>query len=266
MPTTVSITRLMGNTALPADTPRLSLIMPCYNEDQAVGYSIPRLLGAFRTARINLQLITVDNGSTDRTRKLLTEFAANNPEVSLCALNVNQGYGNGILQGIPLCSGEWLGFVHADGQVDPEDVVRLFEAAAATDGNVLAKVCRRFRMDGWKRKIVSGGYNVLVRMLWPGLPSADINGSPKLLKRDHALALNLQSKDWFLAPEIMIKAHRLGLRVLELNVFARMRSNGLSHVRVGTCWEFLVNLLKARLTPSFRATDSARSHVEQASR
>jgi len=250
--------------------PQLSLIMPCYNEDQTVTYTVPRLLQAFRDADIKLQLIAVDNGSTDRTRELLGDLAKQHAEIEIRPLDTNEGYGNGILQGIPLCTGEWLGYVHADGQVDPEDVVRLYQAAAATDGRVLAKVRRRFRMDGWKRKIVSGSYNLFMRILWPRLPSLDVNGTPKLLKREYALAMHLQSKDWFLDPELMIKAHRLGLRVFEVNVFARMRSNGLSHVRPGTCWEFFWNLLRARLTPSFRVgpkgADTGVSRVEQVTR
>ena len=251
-------------------TPRLSLIMPCYNEDQTVTNTVPRLLEAFQAADIGLQLVAVDNGSVDRTREKLRELAGQHPEMEILPLDTNEGYGNGILQGLPLCTGEWLGYVHADGQVDPEDVVRLFQAADATDGRVVAKVRRRFRMDGWKRKIVSGGYNLFIRILWPKLPSLDVNGTPKLLKREHALALHLQSKDWFLDPELMIKAHRLGLRVFEVNVFARMRSNGLSHVRAGTCWEFFWNLLRARLTPSFRmgtkGTDTGASQLEQTTR
>jgi hypothetical protein len=60
--------------------------------------------------------------------------------------------------------------------------------------------------------------------------------------------MQLESKDWFLDPEIMIKAHYLGVRVLEHNVFARMRSRGLSHVKAGTCWDFLRGLFRYRFT------------------
>src|SRR5207244_13655729 len=66
--------------------------------------------------------------------------------------------------------------------------------------------------------------------------SMDVNGTPKILPRDVLLGMDLQSKDWFLDPEIMIKAHTLGLRIIEFNAFARMRGSGVSHVRVGTCW------------------------------
>ena len=167
----------MTTSAKRTDAPRLSLIMPCYNEDQTIGYTVPRLLQAFRDAGVSLQLVAVDNGSTDRTRELLRNLATEHAEIEVRPLDTNEGYGNGILEGIPLCTGEWLGYVHADGQVDPEDVVRLYEAAAATDGRVLAKVRRRFRMDGWKRKVVSEAYNLLIRILWPRLSSLDVNGT-----------------------------------------------------------------------------------------
>jgi hypothetical protein len=98
------------------------------------------------------------------------------------------------------------------------------------------------------RKLVSAAYNLLVRCLWPRLQSVDVNGSPKIVHRDHLLVMQLTSKQWFLDPEIMIKAHYMGVRVLEFNVFARMRGSGLSHVRAGTCWEFLKNLLYYRFS------------------
>jgi hypothetical protein len=89
-------------------------------------------------------------------------------------------------------------------------------------------------------------YNALVTILWPRLGSIDVNGLPKIVHRDVIAAMRLESKNWFLDPEIMIKAHYLGVRVLEMNVFARMRSNGLSHVRPSACVEFLLNLLRFR--------------------
>ena len=77
-------------------------------------------------------------------------------------------------------------------------------------------------MDGPLRKLISITYNLLIRMLWPGLQSLDINGTPKILPRPALEAMRLESRGWFLDPEIMIKAHYMGLRVLEFNAFARM--------------------------------------------
>ncbi len=165
----------------------------------------------------------------------------------------NEGYGNGILKSIPVCSAPWIGIIPADGQVDAEDTARLFEIVKHTDGRVMGKVRRRFRLDGFARKVVSVLYNGFVWLLWPRLGSIDVNGVPKIVHRDVLAAMDLQSKDWFLDPELMIKAYYLDVRVLEMNVFARMRSNGLSHVRASACIEFFLNLLRFRfggaLTP-----------------
>jgi glycosyltransferase involved in cell wall biosynthesis len=233
-------------------TPDISIIMPCYNEEEAVGYTIPKLTSAFEKAGYCLELVAVDNGSYDRTGELIKGFAERNASVVYHRVEQNRGYGYGVLCGIGRCRAPWVGIIPADGQVDAEDVVRLYESALATNFRVLAKVRRRFRMDGLTRKVVSTGYNILVRVLWPRLASIDINGSPKILPRDYLLRMQLKSNDWFLDPEMMIKAHYMGLRILELNVFARLRGSGVSHVRAGTCWEFFRNLVLFRISGDWK--------------
>lgn len=229
-------------------TPSLSIVMPCYNEEAILGYTVPKLVEAFRRGGFHLQLIGVDNGSHDRTGEILQNLSTRYSEVVCHRVAINIGYGNGILQGIPLCTAAWIGMIPADGQVDAEDVVRLFETALAAGGPVLAKVRRRFRMDGLSRKIISALYNLFVRILWPKLGSIDVNGTPKILPREAILSMNLRSQDWFLDPEIMVKAHYMGIRVLEFNAFGRLRGAGLSHVKATTCWEFFRNLLVFRFS------------------
>lgn len=238
--------------------PEISLIMPCYNEQEVIPYTIPQLVQAFEAAGHRLELVACDNGSADRTGEIIRQFAARGLPVVYHRVERNEGYGNGILQAVPVCSAPWIGVIAADGQVDAEDAARLFDIVKHTDGRVIGKVRRRFRMDGVKRKVVSVLYNGFVFTLWPGIGSIDINGLPKIVHRDVLMAMHLQSKNWFLDPEMMIKAQYLGVRVLEMNVFARMRSNGLSHVRPSACVEFFVNLLRFRFGTSLRAWRSRR--------
>lgn len=228
------------------ELPELSLIMPCYNEQEAIPYTIPQLVQAFAKGGHRLELIAVDNGSKDRTGEVIKAFEAQGTGVVHHRVEPNEGYGNGVLKTFAVCRAPWIGIIPADGQVDAEDVARLFEAIKHTDGMVLGKVRRRFRMDGPLRKVVSIAYNALVYVLYPRLGSIDINGSPKMIHRDVLAVMDCKEKQWFLDPEMMIKAHHLGVRVLEMNVFARMRSNGLSHVRGSTCIEFLKKLLSYR--------------------
>jgi glycosyltransferase involved in cell wall biosynthesis len=226
--------------------PEVSFIMPCYNEQEMIPYTIPEFVRAFAAAGHRMELVACDNGSSDRTGEIIKDFVAQGLPVVYHRVEVNEGFGNGVLQSIPVCTAPWIGIMPADGQTDAEDVARLFQIVKHTDGRVIGKVRRRFRMDGLTRKIVSVGFNALVFVLWPGLGSLDVNGNPKIIHRDVIAAMDLRSKRWFIDPEIMVKAHYLGVRLLEMNVFARMRSRGLSHIRASACVEFLVGLLKLK--------------------
>lgn len=227
----------------------VSIVMPCYNEAESVPHTVPRLVRAFSQIECRFEIITVDNGSRDATWDKLGELAAKHPQtLRPVRVETNGGYGNGILTGIRHATGTWILTVAADGQVDAEDVVRLYEACSVTDGRVLGKVRRRYRMDGFPRKVISVSYNCFVRLLWPRLGSWDVNGQPRMLRADVVQAMDLQSTNWLLDPEMLIKAHYMGIRVLEVNVFARMRGNGLSHVRMTTCWEFFKYLVAFRFS------------------
>jgi glycosyltransferase involved in cell wall biosynthesis len=215
---------------------------------QRGGYTIRRLHQVFERAGHRLEIVAVDNGSRDRTGAIIADLAQQGLGVVPCRVERNEGFGHGVLTGLPLASANLVGIIPADGQVDAEDVVRLFEAALSADGKVIAKVRRRFRMDGLLRKVVSVSYNLFTRLLWPTLASIDLNGNPKIFPRAVIPLLRLESKGWLLDLEFLIKTHYLGLRVLEFNVFARMRGNGTSHVRASTCWEFFKHLLAYRFS------------------
>lgn len=231
--------------------PGLSMVMPCYNEESVVAYTIHRLTEAFARAGHGLELIAVDNGSTDGTGRILRQIAESNASLRVHRVEVNEGYGHGIRSGLPLCTAPWIGMIPADGQVDAEDVVRLYEMAVLSGGEVVAKVRRRFRMDGPMRKITSLGYNLVVRALWPTL-AWDVNGVPKILPRGLVNEMALTSEGWALEPEIMVKAHCMGVRIVELNILSRERSSGRSKVLRGAAWELFVALLRLRFSAELR--------------
>ncbi len=223
----------------------LSLAMPCYNEAEALRSTATRLIRRFREEGVRIELVMVDNGSTDETGEIIDELVAEGLPVVKVTVPVNQGYGNGVLKGLEPCTAPWIGFVCADGQVAESEIVRLYKVACV-GGPKVAKVRRRFRMDGWNRKVISIIYNGLINVLFGGLGSIDINGNPKILPADALRRMRLTSKDWFLDAEVMIKAKRLGLPVFEMNVLAQMREGGTSNVQASTCAEFVKNLWRAR--------------------
>src|ERR1051325_6398351 len=135
--------------------PAISIIVPCFDEEEIIRYTIPRIASAFERAGYDLELVAVDNGSRDATGSVIRELARNRPTIVPFRVEVNEGYGNGVLRALEVCTAPWVGVIPADGEVDAEDFVLLYESAVATRGNLLVKVRRRFRMDGVQRKIIS---------------------------------------------------------------------------------------------------------------
>lgn len=226
----------------------VSLVLPCYNEEDCLRRTVPPLAEAFQGAGVRLQLVLVDNGSTDRTGEIIDSLAADGLPITKAVVPVNRGLGLGVLSGFSVCRGRYIGYLCADGQVGAGDVLRVYRRLTEAEEPTLAKVRRRFREDSWIRKVVSVTYNALMHVLFPGIGGLDVNGNPKILPADVLRTMGLESRDWFIDAEIMLEARRMGLRVREIDVLGRAREGGKSNVRFATIGEFVRNILRYRLT------------------
>jgi glycosyltransferase involved in cell wall biosynthesis len=232
--------------------PELSLVIPCYNEEECLEITVPPLVQAFQQAGVDLELILVNNGSVDGTGAVIDRLIHQGLPIVKAVVPVNRGVGLGILTGLRICRGRYAGYLCADGQVAPESVLLVYRALHAADGRTLAKVRRRFRKDSWVRKIVSIGYNGLMLLLFPGMPSLDINGNPKILPSEVLALMDLTSTDWFVDAEVMLKAQYLRLMVMEIDVPGYLRQRGNSNVRIHTVLEFVGNIVRYRFGGSWR--------------
>jgi dTDP-glucose pyrophosphorylase len=113
---------------------KLSLVIPCYNENE----NLPLIFKKLENFKNNSQVevILVNNGSTDASAQTLNELLKNYP-FKLVTVPVNQGYGFGILEGLKAATGTHLGWTHADMQTDPQDVLIAFEKALQTPGSLV---------------------------------------------------------------------------------------------------------------------------------
>ena len=169
-------------------------------------------------------------------------FGAQFAEVRVVAVPQNQGYGYGIQQGLLQASGEIVGYMDGDGQILPEDMLHVL-GRMKTDR--AAKAVRVWRGDGGLRQVVSWCYNRVFKILFR-IPQRDVNAKPKFMHRSDFLRIAPISKDWFIDPEVMIKAAALGVVWVEVPVEFRRRSRGQSSVRVQTALEFFRNLIRWR--------------------
>ena len=230
----------------------LSLTIPCFNEEECLERTVPPLIRTFTDAGVNLEVILVDNGSTDGTSGVIDRLIARGLPITKAVVPVNRGLGLGVLTGLRKSHAPFVGYLCADGQVAPESVLLIYRSLRAAPPHTIAKARRRFRQDNWIRKVISIGYNAVMLTVFPGMPTLDVNGNPKLMPAEILHVLDLSSTDWFLDAEVMLKVSHLGLMVLEIDVPGYLRKGGKSSVRMRTVAEFVRNILTYRLGGPWR--------------
>lgn len=230
--------------------PALSLVMPCYNEEGCLEFTVPPLVETFSEAGVSLQIVLVDNGSTDRTSEVIDRLIARGLPITKAVVPVNRGQGLGFLTGFAVSHGRYIGYICADGQVAAKDVLVTYRALQNATVPTLAKVRRLYRPDSWVRKVVSICFNAIMKVLFIGMPCLDVNGNPKIMPANILRLMELSSEDWFLEAEVMLKARHLGLPVIEINAKGKPRAGGYSHVRFATILEFIRNIISYRIRPN----------------
>ena len=221
---------------------KFSLVIPAYNEEANIPSVVRGMREALCEFETSFEIIVVDNGSTDRIPEILRQLATDVPELRSIRIEVNRGYGNGVMVGLREAKGDILGWVDADNQIAPEDVVAAY--LAIRDGQAdLVKAVRRSRRESLFRGIQSVVYNALFRLLFGG-SLRDINAKPKLFVRSFWESSHLVSLDWFIDAEVMIKAMRKGSRIAEVEVSWGARTSGRSNIRLSASIEFLKNMFR----------------------
>ncbi|KKU07746.1 MAG: Glycosyl transferase family 2 [Candidatus Magasanikbacteria bacterium GW2011_GWA2_45_39] len=218
---------------------KFSIVVPAYNESENLRLLIPELDKALHSLGEPYEVIVVDNASTDNTQETLARLRERFPSLRVESDPV-KGFGKAILTGLAASQGEIIGYIHADNQMMPEEIIRIYQKLIR-DNLEVCKATRLDRHDGIRRWVISKGYNFLFRLMF-GIRIRDINGSPKLFTRKFFNEAALQSRDWFIDPEIIIKAKRLRVPIAEVEIHTLSRLHGASQVYTLTIFEFLRNM------------------------
>ena len=227
----------------------LSIVIPFYNEEENVERVIEGLCSEFTKNDINYEIIAVNNGSYDRTPELLKKLADKFPPVKIVRVELNQGYGWGVIQGLKSASGKFVGYMAGDGQIRPENVVMVFEKMKA-GGFEFAQGKRISRADGLLRKINSMVFNTLFQILFAS-PVTDIGSNPKIFTRSLYEKIYPVSKDWFIDSEVIIKSSGLDAKMTEIPLVFHKREKGSSHIKLSASFQMLKNLVTWKIRGIF---------------
>lgn len=163
---------------------KLSIILPCYNE----GATLHQLIEDYRKVFCNfegMELIFVNNGSTDDTQnRLISEQAKPNLfRLKVVHVTKNIGYGHGILSGVGHAQGEFIGWSHADCQCSPQDVLLLYQEIQkhSQPQNCFGKGYRTNKRGG--AAIFTKLHSLMTNLIL-GCHLKEINAQPKIFHRD----------------------------------------------------------------------------------
>ena len=196
----------------------LSVILPCYNESSNIVGIISSIKSALQ-GRNDVEIILVDNGSTDSTPQVMEQAlqGEHNKQFKTLRIEKNIGYGHGIMEGVRIASGEVIAWTHADLQTDPADVLEAYKIFVDHPEypNCILKGRRvgRNPLD----TLFTGGMSILSTLLLREHFS-DVNAQPKMFHCNFLEKLTESPKDFSLDLYLLYQARVQKYQILEHHV------------------------------------------------
>lgn len=203
----------------------LSIVIPCFNEAK----SLPKLVKDFskKLKRKDVELILVNNGSNDSTETIISNLKKDYNFLKMIKLKKNNGYGNGILQGLKKAKGKYISWTHADLQTDPYDVIIGFEKF---EKELSPKIFIKGNRLGRPLKdiIFTIGMSIfetilLKKLFW------DVNAQPNIFHKNFFNMLEKIPLDFSFDLFFYFNAKKKKLKILRFPVKYPERKFGVSH-------------------------------------
>ncbi len=222
------------------DRPEISVVIPCLNEEDAVGAVVDQAWEGIERSGRPGEVIVVDNASTDRSAEVAAEHGAT------VVREERPGYGSAYLAGLAVARGDYVVMGDADETYPIRDLAPFVERLAAGDDLVMGS-----RFEGtihgeampWLNRhvgnpILTGMLNLLF-----GVKISDAHCGMRAVRRDALATLDLHSTGMEFASEMVFKAFRRKLRVSEIPIdyYPRVGESKLN--RFGDAWRHVKFML-----------------------
>jgi phenylacetate-CoA ligase len=210
-------------------TTRLSLVAPCLNEEGNVGELCARFLRAASARGVSVEVVFVDDGSTDQTWQALLELQENyGSQVALIQHPTNCGIPQGWISGTEAAKGDLVCLIDTDLQNPPETVFDLLDAYENSSVELVRGVRCPTSRQSRTRIVFSRTLNALLNMTF-SMNSGDNKSGFILASRNHMLQLVHHRGHYnHYQTFIGVAAHARNLRTLEVSTPFEDRRLGIS--------------------------------------
>ena len=198
---------------------KLSVVIPIYNERATLRQLVNRVLSV--TMPFEVELLCVDDGSTDSSREILQDLQTQHPEVRAFLQPRNMGKGAALRRGIREATGEFVVIQDADLEYDPAEYPILLEPLI--DGKADVVYGSRF-MGGRPHRVLYFWHSVgnwlltLFSNALTDLNLTDMETCYKAFRREVIQAIPLEEDRFGFEPEVTVKIAKRRLRVYEVGI------------------------------------------------
>ena len=221
--------------------PKYSIVVPFHNEEENVTQLYARLKSVMEQVGDNFELVLVDDGSNDRTYKLLEEIAAVDSRVLVVKLRRNFGQTSALAAGFDNASGEYIIAMDGDLQHDPNEIPAFIEKLE--EGYDVVSGWRKERIDNFvMRRIPSRCANWLMAKL-SEVDIHDFGTTFKAYRREIIHNIPLYGEMHRFIPAL---AAWYGASICEIPIKNVMRERGKSHYGIGRTFRVFFDLLTIR--------------------
>jgi len=221
--------------------PKYSIVVPFHNEEENVTVLYARLKQVMEQVGDSFELVLVDDGSRDRTYKLLEEIAAVDSRVLVIKLRRNFGQTSALAAGFDHASGEFILAMDGDLQHDPNDIPAFLEKL--DEGYDVVSGWREKRIDNFVlRRFPSRCANWLMAKL-SGVDIHDFGTTFKAYRREVIQNVPLYGEMHRFIPAL---ASWYGASICEIPIRNVNRERGKSHYGIGRTFRVFFDLLTIR--------------------
>jgi len=214
----------MNTTAVP-DVRSVSAMFPCYNDALTIGDLVDQVYAALTQLVPVVEVIVVNDGSSDASRTVLDEMACERPWLRVVHHEQNRGYGQALISGFTVARHDWIFYTDGDAQYDAREAAVLVPLAT---GEVdIVQGYKVGRGDPWYRKIIGRVYHHGVKLMFT-LKVRDTDCDFRLFRRRLFTDARLTSTSGVICVEMMYRFQRGGARFVEAPVHHYFRPHGRS--------------------------------------
>ena len=196
---------------------KLSVVMPVYNEQATLDEVISRVLAV----PLEIELICVDDGSTDSSREILSQLQAAHPPIRVLLQPKNMGKGAALRRGIQEATGDYVIIQDADLEYDPADYPALLHPLLQGKADVVYG--SRFLGSGPHRVLyfwhsVANSILTLISNALTNINLTDMETCYKIFRREILQSIPIEEDRFGFEPEITVKIAKRRLRVYEVGI------------------------------------------------